>query len=183
MDSKRTVFVSRWCESAYNCLFSQRHRSQFSGLVRILRCFLAPLWCYSPTRARAASYLRLLDHRQWYSIGGSIPLDAWSASGRDPYMITHSTHKRQISSAPSGIRIRNPDKRSAADSRLRLLGHWNRLFHGVNWYSCLGISSAYAEHKHKSVLVIISNVKFFCVHSFYSPSLSCGLVAKTPVKM
>ena len=33
--------------------------------------------------------------------------------------------------APGEIRIRNPSKRAAADTRLRPSGHWNRLIQGL----------------------------------------------------
>jgi len=34
---------------------------------------------------------------------GRTPLDEWSARRRDPYLITHNTHKRQISMHPAGF--------------------------------------------------------------------------------
>jgi hypothetical protein len=43
-----------------------------------------------------------------------------------PYLTTHNTHKRQISVPPGGFRTRNPNKRNAADPRLRPRGHWDR---------------------------------------------------------
>jgi hypothetical protein len=54
------------------------------------------------------------------------PLDEWSARRRDLYLTTHNTHKRQISMPPAGIRTRNPNKRAAAEQRLRPRGHWDR---------------------------------------------------------
>ena len=38
------------------------------------------------------------------------------------YCTTHNTNVH----APGGIRTRNPSKRSAIDTRLRPLGHWDR---------------------------------------------------------
>ena len=40
-----------------------------------------------------------------------------------PFTVQHTQHKNIY--APGGIRTRNPSKRSAADPRLRPLGHWD----------------------------------------------------------
>jgi len=52
------------------------------------------------------------------------PLYECSARRRDLCLKTQITHKRQSSNALSGIRIRSPSKRAAADPRLRPRGHW-----------------------------------------------------------
>ena len=49
------------------------------------------LWSNSPTRARAASFLRFLDHTQWSTTVGRTPLDEGSALRRDPRLTTHTT--------------------------------------------------------------------------------------------
>ena len=55
----------------------------------------------SPTRARAASFSRFLDHIQWHTAVGRTPLHEWSARRRGLYMTPHITHDRQT-------RNRNP---------------------------------------------------------------------------
>ena len=54
-----------------------------------------------------------------------------------PFVLTVNTHNSNIH-APSGIRTRNPSKRSAADTRLRPLGYWDR-------HSIPGPSSRYTD--------------------------------------
>jgi len=56
----------------------------------------------------------------------STPLDVWSARRRDLYLTTHNSQETDIH-APGKIRNRNPNKRAAADRRLRPHGHCNRL--------------------------------------------------------
>jgi hypothetical protein len=48
---------------------------------------------------------------------GRTPLDGWSARGRDLYLTTHNTHKRQTSVSSGGIPTRNTSKQAAADLR------------------------------------------------------------------
>jgi len=55
------------------------------------------------------------------------PLQDGSARPRRLYLTTNNTHKRHFH-LPGGIRSRYCDKQAAADSRLRLRGHWNRLY-------------------------------------------------------
>ena len=62
------------------------------------------------------------DHIQGHTIVGRTPLDEGSARGRELYLTTLTTDIH----APGGIRTRNSSKRSAADPRLRPLGHWDR---------------------------------------------------------
>ena len=47
-------------------------------------------WRCGPTRARASSLLRLLDHIQRRTTVGRTPLDEWSARRRDLYLTTHN---------------------------------------------------------------------------------------------
>ena len=53
------------------------------------------------------------------------PLDEWSARRRDLYLTTHSTHNRQTSMPPGGIRTHNLSRRAAADLRLWPRGYWD----------------------------------------------------------
>ena len=77
-------------------------------------------------RVWASLFLRLHDHTQGHITVGRTPLDEWSARRRDLYL-TNTQHSKQTNiHAPGGIRTRNPSTRSSADSRLRLLGHWDR---------------------------------------------------------
>jgi hypothetical protein len=90
-------------------------------LVAIKTFLLLLVWHNCPTRARAASLLRFVCHTQWHNTIGRTPTDGWSARRRNLYLTTHTlTHERQISMT------RNPNKRSAADPRLRQLGHRDR---------------------------------------------------------
>jgi hypothetical protein len=56
---------------------------------------------------------------------GRTPLDEWSAPRRDLYLTTQHLQQTNIH-ATGGIQTRNPCKRSAVDTRLRQLGHWDR---------------------------------------------------------
>ena len=84
-------------------------------------------WRCGPTRARASSFLRFLDHTQRRIIFRGTPLDEWSARRRDLYLTTHNTHNRQISMPPGGIRTHDLSRRAAVDLRLRPHGHGERL--------------------------------------------------------
>ena len=66
--------------------------------------------------------LRFLDHKQWHTTVGRTPLDKGSAHRRDFYVTTLTTDIH----APGRNRTCNPSKRSAVDTRLRPLGHWDR---------------------------------------------------------
>jgi hypothetical protein len=50
------------------------------------------------------------------------PLDEWSARRRD-YLTTHNTQQQRDIHGTGAIRIRNPSKRTTADSRLRPPGN------------------------------------------------------------
>ena len=52
-------------------------------------------------------------------------LDEWSTWRRDFHLTTHNTDKDIL--PPSGIRTRNPRKRSAADPHIKPRGRWDRL--------------------------------------------------------
>jgi hypothetical protein len=57
----------------------------------------------SPTRARAPSCSRFLDHTQLHNTVGRTPLDEGSARRRDLGLTTHTTHKTQTSVPPAGF--------------------------------------------------------------------------------
>jgi len=69
---------------------------RFLDLQRIV--FIFP-WCCDPTRARASSFLRFLDHTQRRTTFGRTPLDKWSVRRKD-YLTTHNTHNRHPSIHP-----------------------------------------------------------------------------------
>ena len=69
-----------------------------------------------------------LDHTQRRSTFGRTPLDEWSARRRDLYLITHDTHKRQISMPPVGFKpkISAGERSQAARRSLRRADHSSR---------------------------------------------------------
>ena len=83
------------------------------------------LWRYSPTRTRAASFLRFLDHNQWHTTVGSSYKQGIGPSHRPLPQNTQHSQETDIH-APGGIRTNNTNKRSAADPRLRPLCHWDQ---------------------------------------------------------
>jgi hypothetical protein len=72
--------------------------------VILTLAFFFFLWLCDPTRVRASSYLRFLDHTQRRTTFGRTPLDERSARRRDLYLTTHDTHNRQISMPPVGFK-------------------------------------------------------------------------------
>ena len=96
--------------------------------------FSPPLWRCGPTRAKASSFLRFLDHTQRRTTVGRTPVDQWSARRRDLYLTTHNTYNKHP--CPGGIRTHSITRRMAPD--LRPSGHWewhdSALFHfSSNW--------------------------------------------------
>ena len=67
-----------------------------------------------------------LDHTQRRTTVGGTPLDEWIACRRNLYLTTHSTHNRQTSMPPSGIRAHDLSRQAATDLRLRPRAHWDR---------------------------------------------------------
>jgi hypothetical protein len=61
------------------------------------------LWCNSPTQARTASFVKLLDYSQWHTTVGRSPLDEGSACRKDLHLTTLKTHKKTDIHATSGI--------------------------------------------------------------------------------
>ena len=86
--------------------------------------FFFPLWCNSPTRARAASFFMFLDHTHWHTTVGRTLLDAWSTRRGG-----NTQHSQETDIHDSGgIRTRNPSKRALANPRPRPLHHWDRYY-------------------------------------------------------
>jgi hypothetical protein len=112
------VWGSNFKDFYYNlcsvpCLFSIS-----SWLFQQLLLF----WRNSPTGARAASFVRYVDHTRHTTVGRT-PLYEWSARRRDLYLTTLDTQHSQETDihAPGGIRTCNPSQRAAADPCLRPL--------------------------------------------------------------
>ena len=90
----------------------------------------SPLWRCGPTRARASSFTRFLDHTQRRTTVCRTPLDEWSARRRDLCLTRHNTHNRQTDRhASSGMLTHSLSRRAAVDLRLRPCGHWDRQWH------------------------------------------------------
>jgi hypothetical protein len=73
----------------------------------------------SPTRARAASYLRFLDHIQRHATVGRTPLDERSVRRRDLYLTTHTaltrdthpckqSHTHELDCWAAAVGLKNP---------------------------------------------------------------------------
>ena len=91
------------------------------------------LFSFSGPTARAASFLRFVDHTQWHTTVGRTPEEG-SALCRNFYLTTHNTQKRQISTPPSGIRTHSPTKQAAAYTRLI---HPNNTYFEISFYKLL----------------------------------------------
>ena len=74
-----------------------------------------------PHDATVPSGPRTSYYRGFTITVGRIPLDEWSARGRDLYLTTRNTH-----TAFGAIRTRNPSNPQAANPRLRPCGHRDR---------------------------------------------------------
>ena len=100
-------------------------RSVCINYINLSNFFLA----HQPNAGHSRSFLRFLDHTQWHTTVGRTPLDKGSVRCRDLYLTTiHNTLKRQTAISPAGFESTNPSKGTAADPRLRRLGHWYRQF-------------------------------------------------------
>jgi hypothetical protein len=81
-------------------------------------------WRNSPTRARAASFLRVLNQTQRHVTVARTPLDYRKARRRDLHLTTHNAHNRQTSMTPSGFEPAIPSS-ELPQTRFRPLGHWD----------------------------------------------------------
>ena len=98
-------------------------------------CHNSPTW--------APPFLRFLDHTQWHTTVRGTTLGGPSTHRRDHYLTTQHSQDTDIL-APDRIRTRNPNKRAAADPRLRQLGHWDRLtFSPLHKYSRRSLSKTH----------------------------------------
>ena len=110
------LFVYPVTDFFYFTFIFERHFSvRISYIFRTgIHMFLFFLWRYGPTRAKAFSFLRFLDHTQRRITVGRTPLDEWSARRWGPYLTTHNTHNRQTSMPPVGF-----EPTISADERLQ----------------------------------------------------------------
>ena len=67
----------------------------------------------SPTRARAASFVRFLDRTEWHNTVSRTSLDEGSARLTDLYLTTHNTYKRH----PFPLRDSKPQSQQASGRR------------------------------------------------------------------
>ena len=120
---------SVWLTEIYHSHSNNEHwRSLPSALLKVkllmksnpyFHCARAPRWSGPP-------------HYRGFTITfGHITLcstllNEWTARRRDLYVTTLNSHKRQDIHAPGGIRTCSPNKRVAADPRLRPRGRWYR---------------------------------------------------------
>jgi hypothetical protein len=85
------------------------------------------LLCCGPTRARASSFVKILDHTQRRTTDDRTLLDECSARRWDLYLTTHTTLTTDIHPSPPGwIRNYNLRRRAAAGLRLRPRDHSDR---------------------------------------------------------
>jgi hypothetical protein len=82
------------------------------------------LWQCGPTRARASSFFRLLDHTQRRTIFRRTVPDEWSALRKGLYLTTHIFHRIQTS-MPAADFEPTIAAREWPQTRLRLHGPWD----------------------------------------------------------
>ena len=104
----------------------------FASLVYLSILLLLLSGIYNILRVWTASFWRFRYHTQGHTTVGRNPPDGWSARRRDLYLTTHTTLTTDNLPCPRGIRTRNSSKRSAVDTRLRPLGHWDRLYFSIH---------------------------------------------------
>jgi len=125
---KKTELVETWTSGCSVWWSGVEFRNDCSAWpCNIFVCLFVWFWRDSPQWAMASSFTRFLDRTQRCITVGRTPLDEWSARRRDRYLTTQNTHNRQTSMPPGGIRTHSLSRRAAADLRLRLRGHWDRL--------------------------------------------------------
>ena len=108
----------------------QKKRNPWTEATVLLRVYLVYfyfLWRCGPTRARASSFLRFLDHTHWMHHSRQDSSGRVISSSQRP-LPDNTQHSQQTDiHACGGIRTHNLSRRAAADLRLRPLGHWDRL--------------------------------------------------------
>ena len=63
------------------------------------------IWRNSPTRARAASVSRFLDHTKWHTTVDRTPPDGGSARRRNLCLTAYNTYNRHTSMIPAGFEL------------------------------------------------------------------------------
>jgi hypothetical protein len=106
----------------HNHLFIHRRRNIISAVNNTVKFFSNRATVLGPGPPHYRSFTITLIHTTL----GRTPLDKWSARRRDLFLTIHNTHNRQTSMPSGGIRTHSPNKRTAADPRLRQRGHWDR---------------------------------------------------------
>jgi hypothetical protein len=80
------------------------------------------IWRNSPTRARAALFLRFLDHTMTHH--SRQDSSGWGIGPSQRPLPDNTQYSQETHiNAPGGIRTRNPSRQSAANYRLRPFGH------------------------------------------------------------
>jgi hypothetical protein len=74
-----------------------RHLQSNAVSTVYLYLFIYIFCCCGPMWAMASSFMRFLDHTQWYTTIGRTPLDEWSALPRDLYLTTHTRGRHRCS--------------------------------------------------------------------------------------
>jgi len=122
--SSRQIFAeyNQQVAKFHNLFISVRRSTCFR---RVFRPSSGAQNCTYSVRHMSDQYW-FLDHIQRRTTIGRTPLDEWSARRRDLYLTTHTTFTADKYPCPSGIRTHNLNGRSAAELRLRPLGHWDR---------------------------------------------------------
>ena len=105
---RRTSMLPTVFETAIPA-FRRLHADAFdlavAGIDRSTRTFFFS-FSASPTRTRAASSLMILDHTQWHTTVGRIPLNEGSVRRRDLYLTKHTIFtERQASMPPPGFEL------------------------------------------------------------------------------
>jgi len=81
LENEKKIFLKRWRV--------QIRLSNKEGWI-----IHSSFWRNNSQWAMVSSFTRFLDHTQWRSTVGKIPLGKWSARRRDLYLTTHNTHNR-----------------------------------------------------------------------------------------
>ena len=89
-----------WCQSGSFFMFISlkqccRNSTMLVTPIYNYRPFIDTFWRNSPTRARATSFLKFLDHTQLLNTVCMTPLDEGPARHKDLYLTVYKTHNRQ----------------------------------------------------------------------------------------
>jgi hypothetical protein len=78
------------------------HSTHTICVCAVCVCVCVCVWRCGPIRARASTFLTLLNHTKRRTTVGRTP-EEWSARRRGLYLTTHNTHNRQISMSAAGF--------------------------------------------------------------------------------